>query len=99
MSAKRVVNSNRSGLGPSSRSQFARSAECGSAALTAMVDLDHRTRSEPHDPWRWAFQPDANRESLRYAYPVERAFDVGNRAGQVDSILIHHPPANAVDHP
>src|SRR5215469_2205768 len=64
-----------------------------------MLDLDYGARAEPHELWRWVFQSDTYRESLLYAHPVERALHVGNRPGQIDSILIHHPPADAVDDP
>src|SRR5215472_516944 len=99
MSANRVANSNCSEFGASSRNQFVCPADCRSTALAAMLDLDHRARSQPHDLWRRILQADAYRESLRHTHPVERALHVGNRAGHVDSILIQHPPANAVDGP
>src|SRR5262249_23226128 len=50
------------------------------------------------DLWRRVFQADAYWEPLRHPHPVERALHVGDRAGEVDSILIEHAPANAVGH-
>src|SRR5215469_590113 len=97
MSASRVANSNCSEFGASNRSQSVRRLVGRSTALTAMLDLDYRARSQPHDLRRRILQADAYRESLRHTHPVERALHVGNRAGQGDSILIQHPPANAVD--
>src|SRR6516225_1144449 len=99
MSANRVANSSRSGFAASNRSQFARRPAGRSTALAAMLDLDYRARSQPHELCRRVLEADADRESLRHAHPVERALHVGDRAGQVDAILIEHPPANTVNNP
>src|SRR5215469_8091963 len=97
ISASRRANSRRSVLGASSRNQLVCRRPGRSTALRAMVDLNYCGRPQPHDPWRWAFEADAHRESLRHAHPVERALDIRSRAGQIDLILIEHAPADAVD--
>src|SRR5262245_18485743 len=99
MSASRMANSNCSELDASRRNQFVCRADCRSTALATMLDLDYRARSQPHDLRRRILQADAYRESLCHTHPVERALHVGIRAGHVDSILIQHPPTNAVDNP
>src|SRR5215470_15294695 len=97
MSANRVANSSRSGFGASNRSQFVRRTACRSTALTAMVDLDYGTGSQAHHPWWRTLQANTDWEALRDTHPIERALHVGNRARKVDSILVHHSPADAVN--
>src|SRR5215469_8568833 len=96
MTASRVANSRRSGSGASSFSQSLWGAADRSTALAAMLDLDYCARPQPHDLRRRVFEPDPHREPLRHAYPIERAFYVGNRTRHIDLILIENAPANAV---
>src|SRR5262249_58976818 len=99
ISARRVANSRRPESAASSGSHFLRSAVRSSAALTAMHDLDYGTCAEPHDLWRRILQADAYRETLRYAYPVERTFHIGERAGKIDAVLIQYSPTNTLHDP
>src|SRR5580698_11577419 len=95
ISAKRAANSSRPGRGARSRTNSLMDMD-PLAASAAMLDLDHRAGSEPHQFRRRIFQANTNRETLCNPHPIEGTLDIRNRARNVDAVLVRHTPTDAL---
>src|ERR1700761_1354620 len=64
-----------------------------------MLDLDDRTRAEPHQMLLRLLDPYSHWKSLRHAYPVERPLNIRQRSGKIYTIGIQDTGAEALHDP
>src|ERR1700761_5632313 len=98
MSASLAANSSRPGNGARKAAAISRAQGRGSLAGGAMFHLDNGCGAQPHEPLRWVFKANTNRKALGHLHPVERALDIGDRAGKVDTIGVEHAGTDALNH-
>jgi hypothetical protein len=64
-----------------------------------MLDLDYGTRAETYESLRRVLQSNTNGKPLSDAHPIEGALHKGDRARNVNSILIDDAPSDSLDNP